>query len=232
MGPPGPTSTVILFDAEGRSPVAAQEFFAGTLQSAAADAHSLELNVEVPLLPAVLGGPYISVSNFNSSIGPRGLRYVERIRHHRITYVPTGLTVPPTCRPPGFVFAATFGFADGSQTTAKSIVPCPRERRRRRRPMRAKHAARAGRYQQPAAHRAARGVKARRSSPTPCCAAQPAAHTAVDYTSWGMPPLRLTAESLADSLARPARAGTSQLARGGRGETQTKPGGVPSRGVP
>jgi hypothetical protein len=129
MGPPTANATVILFDAVGVSPLAAEVMFPGTLESSAGNPLSLELNVQVPLVAGVPGGPDVSVTAFSSTIGPRGLRYVARAHGSHIEYVPVGLSVPTTCRRPGFVFQGIFGFADGSQTTATSVVPCPRVRR-------------------------------------------------------------------------------------------------------
>jgi hypothetical protein len=131
MGSPSANSTTILFNAEGFSPLAAQVIFPGTLKSSASDPLGLELNVQVPLVSGVSGGPDVSVSEFNSTIGPQGLRYVARARGRHVEYVPVGLSVPTRCRRPGFVFRGTFGFADGSKTTVTSIVPCPRSSDRR-----------------------------------------------------------------------------------------------------
>jgi hypothetical protein len=130
MGPPSAStsSTVVLFNAEGVTPVSAQVVFPSTLQSAADEPRSLELDVQVPLVPSWPEGPDVSVTEFESTIGPRGLRYVARTRGKRIEYVPVGLSVPTSCQPPGFVFRGTFGFTDGSQTTTTGVVPCPHDR--------------------------------------------------------------------------------------------------------
>jgi hypothetical protein len=124
MGPPAGNTTVILFYAEGNSPVAAQVVFPDALQSASMP-FGILLDVTVPLISTVPGGPDVAVTDFWSTIGPSGIRYVKRVHGKVTTYTPAGLSVPTVCPRTGFTFRGAFAFADGSRVTATSTVPCP-----------------------------------------------------------------------------------------------------------
>jgi hypothetical protein len=125
MGPPASDgNTVVVFYADGRSPVSAQVVFEGELVPGLGSA-SGSLNNAVPLIPGVPEGPDVSIRSVQTTIGPGNLLYTERIHGRPVHFHPRGVGVPSSCPAGGFRFAADFSFADGSTATATSTVPCP-----------------------------------------------------------------------------------------------------------
>jgi hypothetical protein len=120
--------TALLFYAEGLSPVFAFVVFPGVLWRAPPPFGG-EIRMAVPLVPALPGGPDVSVVHVSSTIGPAHLTYYEDVHGRRIPYTPRGIVLPVRCPKGGFPFAATFGFLDGSRATARSTVRCPRTRK-------------------------------------------------------------------------------------------------------
>jgi hypothetical protein len=114
MGPPHNGNIVVLFYADGREPVYAQLVFQGEL-IAGTQTLGGSLNTAIPLVPSVTAGPPVSIVNVRTTIGPAHLTYYEHV----------GVSVPQRCPHGGFVFSATFSFADGTTTVASSTVPCP-----------------------------------------------------------------------------------------------------------
>jgi hypothetical protein len=122
--------TVVLFNAEGFSPIAAQLVFPGRVYDAAPP-YGLLLKTVVPITPTVPGGPDAAVVRLDSYIGPRHLTYYRRSHGKRVSYSPDGMSVPLRCPVGGFQFAANFYFQNGSSTSARSVVPCPSRRKGR-----------------------------------------------------------------------------------------------------
>jgi hypothetical protein len=127
MGPPHEGNIVVLFYADGRDPVYAQIVFTGEL-IAGSQTLGGSLNAAVPLISTVPAGPDVSIRNVRTTIGPAHLTYYEHVHGRTISFHPTGVSLPLHCPRGGFAFSAEFAFQDGSNTTAKSTVPCPRRR--------------------------------------------------------------------------------------------------------
>jgi hypothetical protein len=125
MGPPRGGNIVVLFYADGREPVDAQVIFEGEL-IAGSQTLGGSLNAAVPLIPSVAGGPPVSIIKVDATIGPAGLTYYERVHGRTVSFHPKGVSVPERCPRGGFAFSAHFTFVDGTSTTARSTVPCPR----------------------------------------------------------------------------------------------------------
>src|ERR1700760_3014473 len=117
MGPPHDGNIVVLFYADGREPVYAQLVFQGEL-IAGTQTLGGSLNAAIPLVPSVTAGPPVT-------IGPAHLTYYEHVHGRTVSFHPVGVSVPQRCPRGGFVFSATFSFADGTTTVANSTVPCP-----------------------------------------------------------------------------------------------------------
>jgi hypothetical protein len=130
MGPPHDGNLVVLFYANGLTPVYAQLVFTGEVLPATG-AFGSRLATEVPPIASVPGGPDVSVVSVQSTIGPSHLTYYRHSHGHLVAFHPEGVSVPERCPRGGFPFAAEFAFQDGSHTTAKTTVPCPPRRRRR-----------------------------------------------------------------------------------------------------
>jgi hypothetical protein len=131
MGPPRNGNLVVLFYANGASPVSAQLVFAGEVLPDARPFGS-QLATEVPPVSSVPGGPDVSIVSVQSTIGPSRLTYY-RHRHGRLVpFHPQGVSVPERCPRGGFPFSAEFAFQDGTRTSASTLAPCPTPRRPRR----------------------------------------------------------------------------------------------------
>jgi hypothetical protein len=128
MGPPHDGNIVVLFYADGREPVYAQLVFQGEL-IAGTQTLGGSLNAAIPLVPSVAAGPPVSIVNVRTTIGPAHLTYYEHVHGRTVSFHPVGVSVPQRCPRGGFVFSATFSFADGTTTVANSTVPCPPPRK-------------------------------------------------------------------------------------------------------
>lgn len=116
----------LLIFVEGVTPVSAEVIFPG-LVFPARRPFGGQLDMSIPLVTALAEGPYVSVVQFHSTIGPLHLRYRERVHGRTIEYEPKGVPLPSRCPRGGFRFAAVFTFLGNSHTRATTTVPCPRE---------------------------------------------------------------------------------------------------------
>ncbi len=115
----------IEFMVHGYSPLAAQLIFPGLLLPATGP-YGGNLAISVPLLESFPEGPDISLVKVRSTIGPLGVTYYEHVHGEFMPYKPSGITLPSSCPKHGFPFAITFTFADGSHTTSRTTVRCPK----------------------------------------------------------------------------------------------------------
>jgi hypothetical protein len=132
MGPPSKEGNmVVLFYANGQTPVFAQLVFEGEVLPTTGIFGS-ELATNVPLIPSVPNGPAVSIVSVNATIGPNHLTYYKHVHGRVVPFHPIGIAVPEHCPRGGFPFSATFAFQDGSHAAASTTVPCPPRRRRHR----------------------------------------------------------------------------------------------------
>jgi hypothetical protein len=124
VGPPNNGNMVVLFYANGQTPVFAQLVFSGEVLPDSG-AFGSQLATSVPLIPSVPNGPDVSIVNVNATIGPSGLTYYKHVHGKLKSFHPLGIGVPEHCPRGGFPFTASFSFEDGSQTNASTTVPCP-----------------------------------------------------------------------------------------------------------
>lgn len=127
MGPPHNGNMVVLFYANGQTPVYAQLVFAGEVLPSTGIFGS-ELATSVPPIPSVPNGPDVSIVSVNATIGPERLTYYKHVHGRRVAFHPRGIAVPESCPRGGFPFSANFTFQDGSTAAASTTVPCPRNR--------------------------------------------------------------------------------------------------------
>jgi hypothetical protein len=125
LGPPISEDEQVLFHVEAEEPVSAELVFSGRLVPAQSRRFSGELDTPIPLIETWPAGPYISVTRFDSSLGPQGLVYYHHVDGSGVPFHPRGIAVPPTCPRGGFPFAANLSFLGGSQVHARAAVPCP-----------------------------------------------------------------------------------------------------------
>jgi hypothetical protein len=129
MGPPHNNNMVVLFYANGQTPVFAQLVFKGEVLPASG-AFGSQLATSVPPIPSVPNGPNVSIVSVNATIGPSHLTYYKHRHGHLVAFHPRGVSIPERCPRGGFPFSADFTFQDGSTTSASTTVPCPPRRRR------------------------------------------------------------------------------------------------------
>jgi hypothetical protein len=115
---------VVLFYANGKTPISAQLVFRGEIQPASGIFGS-QLATVVPAIPSVTDGPNVSIVSVKATIGPQGLTYTKHVHGRLVHFRPTGIGVPEHCPRGGFPFSASFTFEDGSATSATATVPCP-----------------------------------------------------------------------------------------------------------
>jgi hypothetical protein len=127
MGPSHNGNIVVVFYADGRTPVAADVIFEGELVPGFGSS-SGSLNNAIPLVPGVPEGPDVAILSVHTTIGPGNLRYYERVHGRTVSFAPKGVSVPSRCPRGGFPFAANFSFVDGTTATATSTVRCPPRR--------------------------------------------------------------------------------------------------------
>ncbi len=126
LGPPASNGdTVVVFYADGRTPVDAEVVFEGELVPSFGRLSSGSLADAVPLVPGVPEGPDVSIRSVHTTIGPGNLLYTRRVHGRTVHFRPRGVGVPERCPHGGFPFAAEFSFADGTTATATSSVACP-----------------------------------------------------------------------------------------------------------
>jgi len=126
-GPSHNGNIVVLFYADGREPIYAKLVFQGELVRGAGLLGG-SLTTAIPLIPSITNGPAVSIISVKTTFGPQHLTYYERVHGRTVSFHPQGVSVPERCPRGGFPFSAYFTFVDGSSTTARSTVPCPRRR--------------------------------------------------------------------------------------------------------
>lgn len=127
MGPSKTGNLVVLFYANGQTPVYAQLVFSGEVLPSTGIFGS-ELATTVPPIPSVPNGPDVSVVSVKATIGPEHLTYYKRVHGKKVAFHPRGISVPEHCPQGGFPFSANFTFQDGSTAETSTKVPCPRHR--------------------------------------------------------------------------------------------------------
>ncbi len=124
VGPSHNGNMVVLFYANGQTPVFAQLVFQGEVLPDSGLFGS-QLATSVPLISSVPNGPDVSIVEVKSTIGPAGLTYYKHVHGRSVSFKPTGVGVPERCPKGGFPFSASFAFEDGSNASASTTVPCP-----------------------------------------------------------------------------------------------------------
>jgi hypothetical protein len=130
-GPSHDGNMVVLFYANGQTPVSAQLVFTGEVLPDSG-AFGSQLATAVPLIPSVPNGPDVSIVDVNTTIGPAQLIYYKRVHGRLRPFHPVGIGVPERCPRHGFPFGAAFVFQDGSTASASTTVPCPPRTKRRK----------------------------------------------------------------------------------------------------
>ena len=129
MGPPIHEGVTLIIFGEGRTPLSAYILMQGSLVGDAGPFNQLLLDSDVPLIPTLPGNRDVAITSVHLNLGPRFLRYYERVNGHTVSFRPRGLILPPICPRGGFPFAWTMSFQDGSVANLNINVPCPGSKR-------------------------------------------------------------------------------------------------------
>lgn len=81
---------------------------------------------EIPIIPTLPGASYASVEKTSFTFGDSKVGYFKTIHGKRKLVHVRGLVVPKTCPAGGFPYEAAFSFEDGTTSTYKGLIPCPR----------------------------------------------------------------------------------------------------------
>jgi hypothetical protein len=108
--------------AEGLEPVEARIVMRGVLLAGA-------LEIDVPAVPSVPGASDVAVTSLTTTLGG-SLTYYERSGGRTIAYRPRGISLPSSCPRGGWRLAARLAFLDGTHSRARTVIPCPRTRKR------------------------------------------------------------------------------------------------------
>lgn len=110
----------LLVLATGKEPIQARIVMAGVLLPG-------HLQITVPTVPGLPGGPDVALSRMQATIGG-ALRYFERVRNRTVAYRPRGIGLPASCPRGGWRLAAALEFSGGVRSAARTVVSCPRRR--------------------------------------------------------------------------------------------------------
>jgi hypothetical protein len=113
----------LLFYASGDFPVIANLVFSGVVLSAGG-AYGGVLDTRLPLVPSVPEGPDVALVGLQTTIGPNGITYYEKVGGKTVAFKPSGLLLPRRCPRGGFPFAVRLRFQDGTLARASTAVPC------------------------------------------------------------------------------------------------------------
>jgi hypothetical protein len=102
---------------QGNTPLQQQSISTAVL-TPGSPPYGYELTVSIPPIPTLMYEPDASFASLSLTIG----RLEGSPRAHAAA---GAITVPRSCPPGGFPFAAAFTFADGSTAAASADVPCP-----------------------------------------------------------------------------------------------------------
>ncbi len=119
----------LLYFVSGDLPVLARLVLPGlVLPTAPPFGGFLETTV-APVL-SVPEGPDVALTQMQTTLGPTGLLYNERRDEKTVFFRPEGILLPRNCPRGGFPFSIRLSFEDGTTSTARTAVPCPRSARR------------------------------------------------------------------------------------------------------
>lgn len=107
--------------AHGSTPVIASVMLAGVLYPG-------RLQITIPPIASLPGAPYVSLVSMRASLGG-ALTYYEQVHGRTVAYRPAGIGLPEHCPHGGWKLAASFTFADGQSSRARTAVACPRSTR-------------------------------------------------------------------------------------------------------
>lgn len=118
----------LLFSASGSFPVIADIAFSALIKPDGPRYGAL-IDTQLPLVPSVPKGPDVALVALQTTIGPAGIVYYERVHGRLVSFRPRGILLPRKCPRGGFPFKVALTFSEGPPAEAATAVPCPRRRR-------------------------------------------------------------------------------------------------------
>jgi hypothetical protein len=82
------------------------------------------LEVRIPLVPSITGDA--TFTDLHSTLGPANITYRRRAGGRWVSYKPQGIQIPSRCGRGGFTFGAEVGWQDGTSSSARTRLKCPR----------------------------------------------------------------------------------------------------------
>jgi hypothetical protein len=110
--------------ARGKEPVDARIVITAVLLAG-------HLQISVPVIPGLPGGPDVAIKQIRASLGGR-LTYFEQVHGHMVAYRPKGIGLPDSCPRGGWRLGARLAFQNGQRSQARAVIACPRRRSWRR----------------------------------------------------------------------------------------------------
>jgi hypothetical protein len=114
----------LLYFVSGDLPVLARLVFPGLVLPTSLPFGG-NLETKLPLVQSVPEGPDVALTQMQTTIGPSGITYTERVKGRLISFHPKGILLPSSCPNGGFPFAVRLSFQDGASARAGTRVPCP-----------------------------------------------------------------------------------------------------------
>lgn len=126
-GPLQDGDPLVLASASGKHPVIADIVFGGRILGARKPFGSA-LDLTLPIVPGLPGGPDVALVSMATTLGSRGITYTETVHGKLVRFRPRGIVLPARCPSGGFRFALQLTFADGTEAGDEARVRCPRAR--------------------------------------------------------------------------------------------------------
>jgi hypothetical protein len=124
LGSVSPGRVLIYLDGEGTYPVTEQVIARAVLSGNPATGQTF--TITVPPILSVVGGPNVSVVDFDMSLGRQRAQTLLRHRHSH-EKLPRGIVLPRSCPHGGLAFPTTLFFQGQGPVHLTPAVPCPRK---------------------------------------------------------------------------------------------------------
>jgi hypothetical protein len=125
VGPKQNGHLVLLIYVDGSSPVSVQLVLVAK-EVYGPKPYGWGVAIDIPPIPTLPGAPYAAVENLHFTVGDSHVAYYKTVHGTRTLEHVRGLVVPKRCSPGGFPYEVLVGFEDGTSSTYKGALPCPR----------------------------------------------------------------------------------------------------------
>jgi hypothetical protein len=126
VGPSENGHMVMLIYVSGVSPVSFQIVVVGK-EAYGPKPYGWGLTMEIPPIPTLPDAPYAAVESMHFTLGGSNIAYYETVHGKRKLVHVRGVVVPKKCSPGGFPYEGLIGFEDGTTSTVKGDIACPRK---------------------------------------------------------------------------------------------------------